>query len=79
MANSVSWSETPICSSISSVRRVHDGGARRVRTRRLPIDDRDVVAMAEARVGNRQAHGPRADDEHLGATGKLTHRSLLPP
>jgi hypothetical protein len=24
------------------------------------------VAMAEARVGNRQAHGPRADHEHPG-------------
>jgi len=58
---------------------VHDGGARGVRTGRLPIDDRDVVAVAEERVGNRQAHGHGADHEHLGATGKLSHAGLLPP
>jgi hypothetical protein len=38
---------------------VYDGGARRIRPRRLPINHRDVMAMPGQRGGNRQPYRPR--------------------
>jgi hypothetical protein len=52
---------------------VHNGGARRIRSCRLPINHCDVMAMPDQRGGNRQAHRPRTDHQHLGPIRKLTH------